>query len=235
MKIKANKSGSQFGACLVFSAVLHLAVFAFVAWWQQLYPAMPVTNSTYYVDVVNLPVANPRSGIAGQTESPDTEKAQETAATQIMPPSALPRANSDSSSFQQRMANLESRAEERRQAAVLESLKARTAAAGRSGMPGGSGKEAGSDYTAYIQSRLKDAFRDTISYQSKAPFVVLKLTIDPDGRIIRTKVEKSSGDRQFEIAVQLAVTRAEQRFPPTPDRKVFEGAFVFKPQGVAQK
>jgi colicin import membrane protein len=235
MTKRANKSGSQLGACLVFSALLHLAVFAFVLWWQQLYPSMPVANTTYYVDVINLPVAHPQSGSAGQVASPDAAEPQDQAAMQTPSRAALPKANSDSSSFQQRMANLESRAEERRQAAVLESLKARTAAAGRSGMPGGSGKEAGSDYTAYIQSRLKDAFKETISYQTKAPFVVLKLTIDPDGRVVRTRVEKSSGDRQFEIAVQLAVNRAEQRFPPTPDRKVFEGAFVFKPQGVAQK
>jgi colicin import membrane protein len=235
MTKRANKSGSRFGACLVFSALLHLAVFAFVAWWQQLYPSMPVANSTYYVDVINLPVADPQSGSAGQFASPEAAEPPDQAAMQTPSRAASPKANSDSSNFQQQMANLESRAEERRQAAVLESLKARAAAAGRSGMPGGSGKEAGSDYTAYIQSRLKDAFKETISYQSKAPFVVLKLTIDPDGRVLRTRVEKSSGDRQFEVAVQLAVNRAEQRFPPTPDRKVFEGAFVFKPQGVAQK
>lgn len=132
------------------------------------------------------------------------------------------------------MAKLEGKAEEQRQAAALESLRQRVAG-GKPGMPNASGNQAGSDYTAFIHSRLKDAFQRTISYQSKAPFVVVRLTIGPDGKIVKTRIEKSSGDRVFENSVQTAITFAEQKFVPPPGRTTYEGAFVFKPQGVLQK
>ncbi len=102
-------------------------------------------------------------------------------------------------------------------------------------MPNGKGNQAGSDYTAFIHSRLKDAFRDTITYQSKNPYVVVKLSIDPDGRIARVKIDKSSNDKVFENSVQRAITNAEPKFVPPPGRTLYEGTFVFKPQGVTQK
>jgi colicin import membrane protein len=101
-------------------------------------------------------------------------------------------------------------------------------------MPAGSGKEAGSDYTAYIQSRLKDAFRETISYSSKNPEMVVRLFIDTNGKIARSRAERSTGDRAFEIAVLRAIDLASAKFTPPPNHKVFEGVFVFKPQGITQ-
>lgn len=132
------------------------------------------------------------------------------------------------------MAKLEGKAEEQRQAAAIESLRQKVAG-GQAGMPTGTGNQAGSDYTAYIHSRLKDAFKETIAYQSKAPFVIVKLYITSEGRISRVKQEKSSGDKMFETAVLRAITLAEKNFVPPPGRSSYEGLFVFKPQGVAQK
>jgi colicin import membrane protein len=132
------------------------------------------------------------------------------------------------------MAKLAGKAEEQRQSAALESLRQKVIG-GKAGMPSASGTQAGSDYTAYLHSRLKDAFRETISFQSKAPFVVVRLTIDADGRIVRTRIERSSGDKMFENAVQRAITLAEQRIVPPPGRITYEGSFVFKPQGVTQR
>jgi colicin import membrane protein len=132
------------------------------------------------------------------------------------------------------MAKLASKAEEQRQAAALESLR-RKLAGTKTGMPNALGNQAGSDYTAYLHSRLKDAFRETISYQSAAPFAVVRLTIDADGRILRTRFERSNGDKLFESAVQRAITLAEQRIVPPPGRTSYEGTFVFKPQGVTQQ
>lgn len=102
-------------------------------------------------------------------------------------------------------------------------------------MPGGTGTEAGSDYPSYIQSRLTDAFRTTIAFQSKNPLVVVRITIGRNGRITQLRTEKSSGDKVFEDAVARAIAKAEQSFPPPPSREEFEYGFVFRPQGVGKK
>ena len=102
-------------------------------------------------------------------------------------------------------------------------------------MPGGTGKEAGSDYASYIQSRLRDAFKTTIAYASKAPEVVLRLSIDRTGHVTKSRIERSNGDALFEDAVLKAVSKAEKSFPPPPGGGEFEQGFIFKPQGVAKK
>lgn len=133
------------------------------------------------------------------------------------------------------MAKIASAADAKRQAQRLEELRTKVAASGRSGMPRGTGSEAGSDYTAYVHSRLKDAFKETISYQSKAPFVAIRLSIDGDGKIIRSRMEKSSNDKVFELSVRRAVTLAEKSLVPPPGRVMYEGVFLFRPQGVVQQ
>ena len=233
------------GVATALSVAFHAAAFAFLVWWQQMIPNLGPVQTTYYVDVVNLPVANPRSG------SPtETGNEQKSAPPAPAPPTmAVPKASSktapgkkttttpttESAAFQERMAKLEGKADAQRQTAAFEALRKKVAARGKVGMPRGTGTESGSDYTAYLHSRLKDAFRDTISYQTKNPFVMLRITIDGDGRIIRTRIEKSTGDKAFELSVMRAITLAEQTIVPPPSKTVYEGAFVFKPQGVTQR
>ena len=151
---------------------------------------------------MNLPVADPRAGSPTQTGNEDKiappppaspVMTSPAAPTKVMPgkkPSTAPVA--ESAAFQERMAKLEGKVDAQRQAAAFEALRKKVAARGKVGMPRGTGTEAGSDYTAYLHSRLKDAFRETISFQSKNPFVMVRLTIDGDGRIIRTRFEKST-------------------------------------------
>jgi len=141
-----------------------------------------------------------------------------------------------SAEFAERMAKMERAAEARQEEAVLARLreKVKNQGTGRAGMPNGTGKEAGSDYLAYLQSRLKDAFHDTISYTSKNPEMTVRLFIDTDGKLSRKKTERSSGDRAFEISVLRAIDTASEKFTPPPNRKVFEGVFVFKPDGTIQ-
>lgn len=237
------------------SALLHGAVFGFVIWWQQFVPAPGQMQTTYYVDVVNLPVASPRLGDpAGSDKSehaapPQTVPAPPAPAAPVIPaapqkpamtvPAKQPTATKkttarETADFEKQMASMADQADARRQSDAITALRNKVVA-GRAGMPDGTGSEAGSDYTAYLHSRLKDAFKDTISYQSKNPFVMLKLTIGGDGRIIRTRIEKSSGDKVFELSVNRAIAQAEQTLVPPPDRKLYEGAFVFKPEGISQQ
>lgn len=238
------------GVSCIASTVVHLAVFLLLVWWGKLFPANMIRQETYYVDVVNLPVASPQAGSPNQ-RGDDAEAAP--------PPSRLPgspmavpqppkpgatkpadktpvkAADQNESAFAERMARLEGKIEDKKQEAVLERLrnKIRMSGSGKSGMPGAIGKEAGSDYTAYIESRLKDAFSKTISFSSKNPEVAVTLFIDASGKLTKRKLERSSGDRAFELSVQRAIDMASEKFIAPPDKKIFEVFTVFKPQGVA--
>ena len=146
-----------------------------------------------------------------------------------------PRAESEKE-FRERFARLEKKVEGQRTESVIDKLRAKVAAdSGRSGMPGGSGTEAGSDYGSYIQSRLRDAFEKTITISGKNPMVVVRLTIDRSGKIIAYRIERSSGDKVFEDSVSRAVYLAEENFPPPPGGKKFQQGFIFKPEGVGKK
>ncbi len=237
----------RFVVSLTLSVLLHATLVVAFFWWQQFLPEMGPVQTTYYVDVVNLPVADPRSGSPVQAEDsadvapppppvPPATPAMPALEPQSRPVARQPATNSESgAAFQQRMAKLQAIADARRQAQRIEELRSKVAAAGRSGMPRGTGSEAGSDYTAYLHSRLKDAFRETISYNTKAPFVAMRLTIDVNGRLLRMRMEKSSNDKVFELSVRRAISLAEPSFTPPPGRSQYEGVFVFRPEGVVKQ
>jgi colicin import membrane protein len=241
------------GGMFVCSFLLHVAFFFLITRLTLLPGLHPDNAPVYYVDVVNLPVASPQAGnpagsTAAATAAPPAPAPQEmklpaktAAPTRIKPvPAPASGAKTDQSEtareFDERLSRLERDAESRHQAAALDALRKRTAGGGKgpAGMPGGTGKEAGSDYSSYIQSRLKDAFKSTIAFQTKSPEVRLRLTIDRGGHVIRQRIEYSSGDRLFEEAVLQAVARAEKGFTPPPGGQDFEHGFVFKPQGVGK-
>ncbi|OGR26970.1 MAG: hypothetical protein A2X83_00970 [Desulfuromonadales bacterium GWD2_54_10] len=241
---------SGLGVSCIISTVIHLAVFLLVLWWSRFAPPMTL-QETYYVDVVNLPVTAPRAGSPTQkgddTEQAPPPQAREGSMALPTPPkpdgakkAAEPatKANAsgpESETFAEKLAKLENKVEAQQQEEALARLRNRLkSGSGRAGMPAAGGKDAGSDYTAYIQSRLKDAFRETISYSSKNPEMVVRIFIDNDGKLSRRKAERSSGDRAFEISVLRAIDLAGEKFPPPPNHKVFEGVFVFKPQGISQ-
>lgn len=238
------------GVSFIISTVIHLAVFLLTLWLSG-FSAPMTLQQTYYVDIVNLPVASPRAGDATQKgndgeEAPPAKVVEEpmklparpkpNVATKETKASAKPENSAaESEAFAEKLAKLESTAGTRNVEETLAKLRNKLkSGSGRSGMPAGGGQETGSDYTAYIQSRLKDAFRETISYSSKSPEVAVRLFIDTDGKISRRKVERSSGDRAFEISVLRAIEIAGERFTPPPNHKIFEGVFVFKPQGISQ-
>ncbi|BDV41107.1 energy transduction protein TonB [Geotalea uraniireducens] len=234
------------------SAAIHLSLAAAILFGHfssPTYTEAPI----YYVDVVNLPVAAPRAGRpavdAGSPAAP-------TAPPQSSQEMALPRKSSrpaasrqptaakaatgaeTSKEFEDRLAGLRDAVDAHHQEAALDALRkkltnSRTAAT--PGMPGATGTQTGSDYGSYIQSRLKDAFHYTIAYQSKAPAVFVRLTIDGSGHVVGQHIEQSTGDRIFEDSVLKAIVRAEKTFPPPPSGRETEIGFVFRPQGVGKK
>jgi len=235
------------GVSFIVSAVIHLTVFLLVLWRGGLMAPLKI-QETYYVDIVNLPVASPQAGSPSQKGN-DAQPAPAPPKTPT-PPMALPKPAAISTKPQKTVAKVkdstaesaaefesnlkrmdEARQQEARMARLQEKVK--NQGAGRAGMPTGNGKEAGSDYLAYLQSRLKDAFRDTISYTSRSPEMTVRIFIDTNGKLSRKKTERSSGDRAFEISVLRAIDTASEKFTPPPNRKVFEGVFVFKREGIS--
>ncbi len=238
------------GVSFLVSAVIHLTVFLLLAWYGSHTPLLKL-EQTYYVDLVNLPVAAPQAGSPSQKgtdahQAPAPPPAVKPAMALPAPPRPAAKAQAakqpatpdkaveSAAEFAERMARLERAAEARQEEAALARLrdKVKGQGSGRAGMPGASGKEAGSDYLAYIQSRLKDAFQKTIQHSSQNPEMSVRIFIDSDGKLARKKAERSSGDRAFEISVFRAIDAASEKFTPPPARKMFEGVFVFKREGI---
>jgi colicin import membrane protein len=175
---------------------------------------------------MNIPAKSTVVPAAKQAQTPATQPAKT--------PKPAPETSRE---FEERIAQMEREAETRHASAALDALRKRVAVGdkGQAGMPGAAGTEAGSDYASYIQSRLRDAFKTTIAYASKVPEVTVRLTIGRNGRVIKSRIERSSGDPLFEDAVLKAIGKAEKSFPPPPGSGEFEHGFVFKPQGVGKK
>jgi len=255
IRIPAKKM-PDLGDMVMLSVIVHLLLFLLLVRLSALQWRRAVSAPVYYVDLVNLPVAHPRAGMpapAGNSRPAPVapppvkeamklpakaEKVAKPKVPTLKPPSPRQGAESDQE-FQERLARLQRQTEERHEASALEALRQKVAKAGKGDSQGGSpaatGSEAGSDYASYIQSRLKDAFVSTIAFQSKAPEVLVRISIARSGRLAGYRVERSSGDPLFEAAVARAIAKAEKTFPPPPDGKAFEQGYLFRPQGVAKK
>jgi len=251
MSSRASRIDTGMGASFIASAVIHLAVFLLLVWWGQLFSPQMAVQETYYVDVVNLPVADPSSGISAQKPgeaesapsaapaSPMTEptpaRISPKAGTKFVKP-ALPQEPAESeAAFAERMAKLERNSETRREEDVLEKLRNRAKAGGstKTGAQGAHGTEAGSRYGDFIKSRLEDALKVTSYSTTKKPEVAVRLAISADGRLLRMKIERSSGDAAFELAVRRAIDLASEKFTAPPNHAVFENGFIFKPKGIS--
>jgi len=238
---------------LAISLALHL-VFFFLASHLALFQNDLPLQEAIYVDVLNMPVESPQTGSPSGTAKTATDAGRPPAPAPLpapapramkLPsakPATVPRKGEKaetSQEYEARLAALEAATESRHQEAALADIRNRIAARTRgnapAGMPGGVGSQAGSDYAAYLQSRLRDSFELTIAWQSKSPLMVVRLFIDQKGALKSYKIEKSTGDVVFEDAVDRAINLAKKNFTPPPNGKEFSQGFVFKPQGVEKK
>ena len=250
------KKKPDMGNMVMLSVIIHLLLFLLLARLSVVQWRRAVTSPVYYVDLVNLPVAHPRAGMpapAGNNRPAPvaTPPVKETmqlpvkagkAAKPKGPPPKLPpprQAAESDREFQERLARLQRQTEERHEASALEALRQKVSAAGKGagqgGSPAATGSEAGSEYASYTQSRLKEAFVSTIDSQSKAPEVLVRISIARSGRLAGYRIERSSGDPRFEAAVAKAIAKAEKTFPPPPDGNAFEHSYLFRPQGEVKK
>ncbi len=249
---RLRKKDSGLGISIACSFLLHAALLATFS-LIDLYPSINKSpEPVYYVDIVNLPVANPRSGSPGK-EAPEAAAAapsrqqeamalppKPTKPSKPVPSSKAPKTpakEESSEDFQERLAKLERKVGRQSVESTMADLRKRVSAQGgsRSGMPGGKGTEAGSDYASYIQSRLRDAFKMTIAYRSRNPEVVVQVFISRYGKLSSYRVQRSSGDKVFEDAVARAIDMAAENFPPPPNRREFQQGFIFRPEGLVKK
>ena len=249
----ASRIDTGAGVCFVASAVIHLTVFLLLVWWGRIFPPQAVIHESYYVDLVNLPTADPQAGSPSQKGS-DAVAAPPPAAPQKMTvpvpvpvkispkittkpgkPAAPQEPAETESAFAERMEKLKRSKEAQREEADFEKSlgKVKGASSSKAGMPGAGGVAPGSSYADFIKSRLEDALKVTSSYSTKNPEVVVRLTITAEGKLSRIKIERSSGDAIFEMAVRRAIDLASEKFVAPPNRNVFENGFVFKPKGIA--
>jgi colicin import membrane protein len=205
----------------------------------------------YYVDIVSLPSLDPAP--AG-SESPSAPSPLPTAAQQplpalkpamalpVKPTPAKPAAPSpvadqadreqEAREFTERMSRLERTSDAKHQADALASLQKKAAekkTAGGSTLPG---SNKGSDYGAYIQSRLKDALESTIVFRGQKPETAVHLYIDKTGKLIRYVMTRPSSDKLFNDSVIRAIEKAKADFPPVPSGAGFDKLYVFSPEEV---
>jgi colicin import membrane protein len=244
--LQRNEPG--FGWMLLCSTAIHLACY-FVLVVFHFSPRPFKEGPVYYVDVVNLPVANPRAGTPsspGRAPSGPAKQEMALPANSSLKATAKPTQPNKKTAasaetarqFEERMAKIGRDVDAKHVSAALDALQKKVAATGnggQTGMPGAKGTEAGSDYASYIRSRLTDAFRTTISYQTKNPEVMVRLTIDRTGKVAGLYFVRSTNDRIFEDAVRRTVLKAAQTFPPPPGGGKFEYSYRFAPEGVSKK
>ena len=251
MSPRTSRIDTVMGVSFIVSAVIHLAVFLLLVWWGQLFSPQQALQETYYVDVVNLPTSNPQAG--GSVQKPDEAEpapvqpppmaaaspsgAAPKGGTKFVKPMAPQETAETEAAFAERMAKLERNSENRHEEAVLEKLRSRVKSGGSAkvGAPGADGGEAGSRYGDFIKSRLEDALKVTSYSTTKKPEVAVRLTISADGRLLRMKMERSSGDAAFELAVRRAIDLASEKFTKPPNHAVYENGFLFKPKGISNE
>ena len=233
---------------LVLSTVIHMSCYFLLVKFQ--YSSFHLKEGpVYYVDIVNMPVANPSAGLpSSQSKAPPStatkeemvlpeKSAQKLSLTKKQTSQKITNAETEKQ-FEERLVKIKNKVAEKDFSNTMASLRNRVAlggTSGKSGIPGGKGTEAGSDYAGYIRSRLTDAFQSTIAYQTSNPEVMVRLTIDRNGRLIGLRFEKKTNDRIFENSVHRAILKAEPTFPPPPNGEKFEYSYRFAPEGVSKK
>lgn len=237
------------GGMVGISAVLHL-VFFFVAITlgnlrEQFTPAKEVT----YVDILDLPTANPKEGkgSAGQQAwIPPAPAASAPQAAPVAPKSEMslpqkkaPQPTGESHAdeeYLRKIQSLREKQEGRHEEAALEAIRARLAQSAP-GDKGGKGSITGkgSDYASYVQMRLHLAFQLPGTQLKKGTEEVVELVIDPTGRIVSRQFSQQSTDPLFHAAVNRAIDGAQKALIPPPDKQTFTRQFRFRPEGVAAK
>jgi outer membrane biosynthesis protein TonB len=238
------------GRMLLFSLGGHLLLALLVLLTVQSgYRVKP--DETYRVDLIALPVANPRAGRPEAAAEPAVKKVPpapvaQTRATAkpVLPagkaatkPAVLPAAkgkatpseDSDYDAAQDRIERLRRRqemAEIESKIAAMHAAEARRKEQLTTGTTGGTGSDLGVTYKAYIEKSVREVW--TLSrYQvtSLDREAVVELSYDAKGRMSGYRFLKDSGDDRFDDSVRRAIL--DQGPLPTAPGKVFKVTIAF--------
>jgi len=198
----------------------------------------------YYVDLISLPTSDPAPAGGGTTApaapanipaAPQKPVMALPVKQSLLSPSKTPpaldqnRRELEAREFSEKMSLLERNADARHQADALTALQKKIADKKGTGSAPTTGVNVGSDYGAYIQSRLKDALSTTIAYQSKQPEAGVHIFIDRTGKLLKYVMVRPSADKLFNNSVMRAIEKAKEDFPPVPSGKGFDKLYVFSP------
>jgi len=103
-----------------------------------------------------------------------------------------------------------------------------TVASGRVGSVGGSGSQAGVDYTEWIKGYLMEHWTLPRTHWKKELYIIVELRFDPQGRRRSYRVIRSSGDSYFDQSVEKAVTKLDKL--PSPPGKELSLSIKFDPE-----
>jgi colicin import membrane protein len=244
---------------LLLSLSLHLAVLLSISFFGAFRSKLR-EPAPYYVDIVSLPALSPAPAGPEPMQAPATPAAavpsappptpQKPAMTIPAKTPAVPASPSatekearekearekeareqEAREFAQKMSRLEHNANGKHRDDAIAALQKKLTEK-KGGAAVGTGTDSGSDYGAYIQSRLKDALSATLVYRSKAPETAVHLYIDKTGKLLRYVMVRPSPDKLFNDSVTRAIEKAKANFPPTPAGAGFDKLFVFSPQEV---
>ncbi len=236
-----------------FTLSLTLHLLTIVALSNNYFSRYRLQEATpYYVDLVSLPTSDPApaGGGAAAPSAPLPAAPANTPAAPHKPVMALPvkqshpspskappapdqnRREQEAREFSEKMSRLERNADARHQSDALTAIQKKLADKKGAGSAPTNGINVGSDYGAYIQSRLKDALSTTIAFQSKQPEAAVHIFIDRTGKLSKYVMVRPSTDKLFNNSVIRAIERAKEDFPPVPSGKGFDKLYVFSPQEV---
>jgi len=239
---------------IILSIAIHLLTI-FICSNTDYFRATLHEQTPYYVDITSLPAAVPEPAPAPVASTPLPAAPSLPSATKqplpaqkpsmplpvkqapAPPVTSSPAADKsareqEAREFSERMNRLQHGSDAKRQADALAALQKRLAEKKTTGGAQAPGSDKGSDYGAYIQSRLKDALSSTIVFRSEKPEAAVHLYIDKTGKLIRYVMVRPSADKLFNDSVIRTIEKAKTDFPPVPSGAAFDKLYVFRPEEV---
>ena len=238
---RAGSPGKRLLAAYLVSLVLHgLLLVGMTGGWQR--PAALDRPPVYYVDLVHKPVLNPQAGRPEpRAVTPPAPTAAKAPGPVAVPGKAAAATRAPVKDSNRKVADAlqklrDERALQERFAAMRQNQA--VPADVPIGLPDAKGNEAGVTSLVYVQAFIQEQWalspyllKDPVKMERLNVWVVL--TYDKGGRLVSYRIEKDSGDRQFDESVKRALLKAQQ-LPVTLPQRLEDVRVVFNLKALAE-
>ena len=234
-------------AAYLVSLLLHgLLLFGVTGGWYT--PPPSDKQPVYYVDLVHKPVLNPQAGrpepraVAPPAVAPPPPTSATKSPEKVTVPSkAAPATRAPVKDSNRQVADAlqklrDERALQERFAAMRQSQA--VPAEIPVGLPDAKGNEAGVTSLVYVQAFIQEQWalspyllKDAAKMAQLNVWVVL--TYDKAGRLVSYRIEKESGDRQFDESVKRALLKSQQ-LPVTLPARLEDVRVIFNLKALAE-